>query len=465
MSNQKIVKLDKFKPRDYQIAFCDALENKGYKKLMAIYPRRAGKDVMCWNLMIRAALRTVGTYAYCLPTYQQCKIVIMNSITNDGVRFIDYIPKELIVSINNQELRITLINGSIIQLLGSDSYDTSLVGSNFRFIVLSEYGLADPMCYQFIRPILNANGGTLCVISTPRGKNHLFDLYNIASKSPEWFCQRLTLKDTKHMLWSDVQKEIDSGEISEDLARQEYLCDFSQGVEGSYYAKYIDKMRLQEKIGSFSWNPSYPVETVWDIGVSDSTCILFFQKINNNIYIIDSFEKNKEGLEFYAQYIFSKPYQYSKHWAPHDIAVKEFGSGLTRLEKARQLGIKFETRDSGTRSGLPAVSLEDGIEAVRTLFVKLFINESTCKEFIKAIENYRQEWDSKRQVYRNTPLHDKNSHYADALRYLALSLSRYKEADTSPEELDRRYREALYKYDHDGLGSASGFFQSNSRGF
>lgn len=465
MNEVRIVKLDKFKPRDYQIPFCNAVENLGYKKLMAIFPRRSGKDVMCWSLMIREAFRVVGSYAYCLPTYSGCKTVIMNSITNDGVRFIDFIPKELIKSINHQELIITLVNNSIIKLLGSDSYDSSLVGSNYRWIVLSEYSLADPMVYQFIRPILNANNGVLIIASTPRGKNHLYDLFQIAIKSPDWFVQRLTLDDTKHISWDDIQKEIDSGEMSQDLAEQEYRCSFSQGVSGSYYSKYIDKMRLESRIGSFGWNPNYPVDTAWDLGVSDSTCILFFQRINGKIYIIDSFEKNKEGLEFYAKYIFSKPYQFLHHYAPHDISVREFSSGMTRLEKARQLGIKFETRDGGTKSGLPSVSIVDGIEAVRSTFINMYINELNCKEFIKSIENYRQEWDNKRQVYKNNPLHDKNSHYADCLRYLCLSLSRFKDSDTTPEELDRRYRETLYKYDNDGMGSASGFLQSNHRGF
>jgi phage terminase large subunit len=130
--------------------------------------------------MIRQALRKVGVYMYCLPTFRQAKLVIFDSITNDGRRFLDFIPRELIKSTNSQELKVVLTNGSIIQFIGSDSYDTSLVGTNPRMVIMSEYALADPRAYHYIRPILNANGGTMMILSTPRGKNHLWDLYNIA---------------------------------------------------------------------------------------------------------------------------------------------------------------------------------------------------------------------------------------------------------------------------------------------
>ncbi len=458
------IRLDKFKPRPFQLALCDALENKGFKKLLAIWPRRAGKDVCCWALLIRQAVRRVGVYMYCLPTFRQAKLVIFDSIMNDGTRFLDYIPKELIKSVNSQELKIALTNGSIIQLIGSDSYDTSLVGTNPRMVVMSEYALADPRAYHFIRPILNANGGTMMIVSTPRGKNHLWELFNIAQQSSDWFCNKLTLEDTKHISWEEIKKEIASGEISEDLAMQEYFVSFDQGVEGAYYAKYIDKARVNGQIGVVAWEPSFRVETAWDIGVRDSTCIIFFQRIGQTVRIIDSYEKSKEGLEHYVNVVFGKPYSYSKHWAPHDIAVKEFGSGLTRLEKARQLGLKFEVRDGGLSSGLPSVSIEDGIEAVRSSFSKMWFDENNCKSLIRALDNYRQEWDSKRKVYRNSPLHDHNSHFADAFRYLCLSLSRSRDLQSTAEEIDRRYREAASGYD-DGMGEASGFFREGPRGF
>lgn len=216
--------MDSFVPRPYQIPICNAIEKKGFKKLLVILPRRAGKDIVAWNLMIRQAISKVGNYYYCLPTFKQARLVIWESITNNGKKFIDYIPEQLIDRVNQSEMSINLINGSNIRLIGSDTFDTSLVGTNPRMIVFSEYGLSDNRAYTFIRPILNANDGICLLISTPRGKNHMYDLYKIAEREDDWFCYLLTLDDTKHISEEAIKKEIESGEVSEDLAQQEYWC-------------------------------------------------------------------------------------------------------------------------------------------------------------------------------------------------------------------------------------------------
>jgi len=430
------IKLDRFRPRPYQLPLCSALENKKYRKILAVWPRRAGKDIVAFNLMLRAALRTVGVYMYCLPTFRQCRLVIWDSITNDGKKFLDFIPEELIENINHTEMKIRLINGSLIQMIGSDSYDTSLVGTNPRMVVFSEYALADDRAYKLgARPILNANDGTVIIISTPRGKNSLFELFQIAEQSPDWFCQKLTLQDTQHISWHEIEKEIASGEISRDLAEQEYLCSFSIGIEGAYYTKYIDRMRLNNQISTVPWEPAFKVHTAWDLGVRDFTSIVFFSVIGQTIRIIDYYEKSKEGLEHYINVLKSKPYTYDKHIAPHDIQVREFTSGITRLDKARQLGVRFTVA--------PNISIMDGIEAVRSTLPKMWIDDQKCATLIKSLENYRQEYDIKKKVYRDHPLHDSNSHAADAMRYLCVSLPKTRDG-LSPEELDRRYNEAMY---------------------
>src|ERR1044072_322094 len=129
--------------------------------------------------------------------------------------------------------------------------------------------------------------------------------------------------------------------MSEDLIQQEYYTSFEMGVEGAYYARYMDKMRIDGRIGDVPWEANHKVHTAWDIGVRDSTTIIFFQAIGTTVRIIDSYENSKQGLEHYISVLEAKPYSYGRHIAPHDIQVKEWGSGMTRLEKARQLGIKF----------------------------------------------------------------------------------------------------------------------------
>lgn len=427
------VHLNKFKPRPYQVPLMDAILNKGYKRVVGILPRRAGKDVCAFNIMIRAAIKKIGVYYYIFPTYSQAKKVIWDSLTNDGVRFIDYIPDKLISSTNSQEMKIRLLNGSLIQLVGSDNVD-SLVGTNPQGIIFSEYALQDPRAYQYLRPILVANDGWALFISTPRGKNHLFTLYEIARNNKEWFCLKLSIEDTAHISLHEIEKEKAEGLMSDDLIQQEYFCSFDMGVEGAYYTKYIDRMRIKGQIGIVPWESGFKVNTCWDLGVRDATTILFFQVIGQTVRIIDTYENSKFGLDHYTKILQQKPYQYGKHIAPHDIRVKEFGSGMTRWEKAKQLGITFTIA--------PNVSVEDGIESVRSGLSKIWIDEN-CSNFIKAIENYRQEYDHKRKVYKDYPLHDWSSHWADALRYLCISLPKTRDG-SSPEDLDRRHAEAIY---------------------
>lgn len=433
MNIETVIKLNKFQPRHYQIPIMDALVNKGYKRVLAILPRRAGKDITAWNLCIRACLRKPCVIYYIFPTYAQAKKVIWDSITNTGDRFLDYIPQELIDVTHNQELKIRFKNGSLLQLVGSDSYD-SLMGTNPQGVVFSEYALQDPRAYQYMRPILTANDGWALFISTPRGKNHMWELYNIAKQNPEWFCYKLTVEDTNHIPLSLIEKERQEGIMSDDLIQQEYYTSFEMGVEGAYYAKYLDRMRVRNQIGQVPWESGFKVNTAWDLGVRDSTCIIFFQVIGQTVRIIDYYEKNKEGLEHYVQILNNKPYTYGKHIAPHDIKVTEFGSGMTRLEKARNLGVKFTVADD--------ISIVDGIESVRSAFSKIYIDDTKCSLLIKALENYRQEFDVKRKVYNNAPLHNWASHAADCLRYLCISLPKARDG-LSAEELDRRYNEAV----------------------
>lgn len=442
MSIVKEVSLDRFTPRDFQMKACDAFENKGFKKMILIWPRRSGKDIVAWNLVIRAAVRHIGVYMYCLPTFSQGRKVIFDSITNDSHRFTDYIPSELIKSINSSELKVNLVNGSIIQIIGSDSYNTSLVGTNPRMVVFSEFALADPDAYKFVLPIINGNGGSVLIVSTPRGKNTLYDIYEFAKDSPQWFCEKLSLDDTKHIPIEMIQKDIDEGQVSPDLVQQEYYCSFECGAAGSYYSKYIDQIRLRGQIGKFKWFPDHLVSTAWDLGAKDSTAIIWYQTIGPNIYIIDSYQKNKEGLAHYIDVIKSKPYRYDKHWAPHDIAVLELGSGLTRLEIARQLGLRFEVKEGGISSALPMNRVMDGIESVRTKLPMMWFDEDKCKELIKALENYRQEWDEKRKIYRDNPYHDSSSHFADAMRYLVASLSKSRDGMITSEQREELFRKA-----------------------
>lgn len=432
------VKLNRFKPRDYQLPIIKAREIDGYKRMLCIMPRRAGKDIVAFNIAIRQLVNKVCTIYYIFPTYNQGRKILWDALTIDGKRILDFIPPEIIKAKNSSEMKITFANDSVLQFVGSNNYDR-LVGTNPYGVIFSEYALQDPRVYQYIRPILNANQGWALFISTPRGKNHMWELYQIAKNSDDWFCYKLTLDDTRHIPYVEIERERAEGLLSEDLIQQEYFTSFTLGVEGSYYAKYLDKMNLENRITCVPWESSFPVNTAWDIGVRDKTSIVFFQNVGQSVRIIDFYENSKEGLEHYVKVLKQKEYTYGKHIGPHDIAVKEFGSGMTRIEKAKRLGINFIVA--------PRYPLEDGIEAVRSLFSKLWIDEVKCSVLLKSLENYRQEYDSKRQVYKSMPLHNWASHAADAMRYLAVSLPKTRDG-LSAQDLDRLYREARYGKDN-----------------
>lgn len=431
------VDLDGFNPRPYQLDFIRAFEDEGYKRLIVVWPRRSGKDYTSIEILLRAALKRVATYYIVYPTYGQGRRIFWDGIDNGGKRFRDKIPPQLIAKSSEQHMRITLVNNSQLQVIGSKTID-NIVGVNLGGVIFSEYALQSPLAYQLLRPVIVANDAFEIFISTPRGKNSFYDLFKIAQNHPDWWVSHLSVEDTKHIAPEIIQKEVEDGIMSWDLCRQEYFCDFSIGAQGAYYSRYMDAAYVDERITRVPYDASLPVHTAWDIGIRDSSVILFFQVFQTTVRIIDYYENNKQGLEHYAKVLAEKAYNYGTHIAPHDIQVTEFGSGMTRLEKARQLGIRFKVA--------PQLSIEDGIEAVRSLFGRVWIDEKHCAPLIKALENYRQEWDDKKQVYKPHPLHDKYSHAADAMRYLAVALPKTQDGLTQAD-IDKKFMEKRYGYD------------------
>jgi phage terminase large subunit len=437
LTPELILKLERFQPRPYQTRVIKAIEGQQpFKKVLAILPRRAGKDIVAFNLAVRQCMRRTCTVYYVFPTYAMGRKIIWDAIDNDGHRILDwYCPDELVEQKNSSDMKIRFKNNSIMKFVGSDNYD-SLVGSNFQAVIFSEYALQDPNAYAYLRPIMVANGAWALFITTPRGKNHLYDLYNIALNNSEWFCLKMSVLETGHIPIAAIQKEKEEGLISEDLIQQEYFCSFELGVEGAYYTKYIDRMRLKGQIGDVAWDSAWKVHCSFDLGVRDTTAIIFFQVCNNIIRVIDFYENSDQGLEHYAKVLEEKGYNYGSFIMPHDIMVREFAhGGVTRYEKACQLGIP--------PTPCPNIPIIDGIECVRSTFSRMWIDETHCRELIKALENYRKDikkGDSKKPVYADHPLHNWASNAADAMRYLCVGLSKISD-DTSPEELDRLYNE------------------------
>lgn len=354
------------------------------------------------NWCIFELIRETQTCFYVMPTYSQGKKVIWDSITNDGFRIIDYFPPEVIAQKNNQEMKIRLHNGSLFQVIGSENID-SLMGTNPKLVVFSEYALQDPSAWDYIRPILRANKGTAIFISTPRGRNHFFDLCNTARTTEGWFYERLTINDTKFLTQADMDQERKEG-MSEELIQQEYYCSFDRGVEGSYYADLVHNMRESERLGVFNYDPYKMVYTAFDLGWEDATAIIFFQFRGTDIIVIDADEFNHTKLLLVKELLDKKGYKYGGHLFPHDVEnVDGLITGCTRKEYLEELKISVTT--------VPKLPIADGIQSVRAIMTsRVFISEK-CKGLIKSLENYHHEWDEKKKIYSSKPLHDQFSHY------------------------------------------------------
>jgi len=384
---------------------------------VTVWHRRAGKEIACFNLMVKMAFYyRVGTYVYFFPTTRLGRRILWDGANKDGKRFLDYVPDAIIKGRpNNSEMKIELVNGSVIQIIGTDKIVN--VGINPVGCVFSEFSLQNPQCWNLVRPILRENDGWAVFNFTPRGKNHAYDLWLMAKANPNWFCQTLTIDDTGVLTEEDMDAERADG-MSEHLIQQEYYCNFDLGTEGAYYAKYLTKAQLDGRITNVPCDPQTTVNTYWDLGVSDETVIILAQNVGNEVHIIDMYRNQGEGLHHYVQWLqqraIDRGYIYGSHFAPHDIKVRELAHGAqTRWQTAKDMGIHFEV--------VPNLPIHEGIETLRGLFPRLWIDETNCSYLVKALENYHKAFNENLNVYGDKPVHDWSSHAADAARYLAVS--------------------------------------------
>ena len=409
-------------PRDYQLPAWVYLQEGG-KRLVLVCHRRWGKDDLALHWAATAAhdpRNKPGSYWHMLPEYEQGRRVIWNAVnSHTGKRRIDEaFPKELREKTNDQEMFIRFKNGSTWQVVGSDRYDT-LVGAGVAGVTFSEWALADPNAYGFLAPMLAENDGWAAFIYTARGRNHGWDTYQRAMEDPMWFCAKQTALDTPvftEAALADALKDyvtLYGRANGTALYEQEYLCSFDAAIIGSYYSDELKDAAEDDpsRITNVPIERALPVHTAWDLGFTDSTAIWFVQQVGRELHLVDYFEGNNMGLDAYAKILQDKKYLYGQHYFPHDVQVKELGTGRGRVETLRSLGIEPIV--------VPVHKIEDGINAVRMIFPRLWIDRTRCKRGLEALRNYRREYDKKAKDYRPRPMHNWASHGSDALRYFA----------------------------------------------
>lgn len=374
--------------------------------------RRAGKTVACILDLIDAALRCDKNrpqFAYIAPHYVQAKDVAWNYLK-------EYTASIPGVSINESELRVDLPNGARIRLYGADNYDR-LRGLYLDGVVLDEYADMDPRAWsEVIRPALSDRQGWAIFIGTPKGRNAFWEIFELAKKDHNWFS--LILKASKTQIVP--QSELDDAKLmmTPEQYEQEYECSFDAAILGAYYAKQLSEAEAAGRIKDVPYEPSVPVQTAWDLGMSDSMSIFFFQVVGSEIRIIDHYENHTQTLAHYVGVLNEKPYRYSTHWVPHDAKVISMETGRTRVETLQSLGLDKNGQEVRL---VPGHKVKDGINAAQVSFPRFWFDESKCHYAIEALRQYHEDWDEKLNVSRKKPKHDWTSHAADAFRYLAMA--------------------------------------------
>jgi hypothetical protein len=396
----------------------DALE-QGCKRAFALWHRRAGKDEVCLHRAAVSVLERPATYWHMLPEAAQARKAIWEAVNpHTGIRRIDEaFPMAIRETTREQEMLIRFKGGGTWQVVGSDNYN-SLVGSPPVGVVFSEFALANPNSWAYIRPILAENDGWALFVTTPRGRNHAHKMALSAEKSDHWFYQRLTVDQTNVFSHSTLAEELSEfqEQFGEEAGRsfyeQEYYCSFDAAILGAVYGAQLSRMEKQARIRQVDIDPSLPIHTAWDLGLSDATAIWFFQALYNEVRLIDYEEAHHERIEDYAKILMEKGYQYGNHYLPHDGNNKLLAAGgRSIVEQLWECGVKAQTVSATTQA--------NQIAAARKVLDFCWIDRDRCFDGLEAIKQYQFEYDEARKMFRDTPRHDWTSHAADALEIMA----------------------------------------------
>lgn len=404
----------RWRPRPHQLDAWAWME-KGGKRAIEIWHRRSGKDEICLAWACVAAHQEIGNYWHMLPEANQARKAIWDAIDpHRGIKRIDCaFPKILRRNTRNSDMLIEFKNGSTWQVVGSDNYD-SLVGSTPKGIVFSEWALADPQSWAYLKPILEENNGWALFITTSRGPNHAKRMFEAAERNDDWHASILTAQDTGLIDEIALQRikqdyRADFGAVVGDaMFQQEYMCSFEAAILGAVYGEEMRRAREKGRIGVVPYDPNHGVETWWDLGYRDPCSIWFIQRIEGKLHAIDYYENNLAGLDHYAKVLQDRGYVYSRHLVPHDAAKGEIGTGESLVMQAEKLGLKMDVQ-----AQQPLVA---GINQTRGLINRMWFDSQKCERGIDGLIQYRYEWNAARHTLSPKPLHDWSSHPADALR-------------------------------------------------
>lgn len=370
--------------------------------------RRCGKTMACLMDLIDAALRCKkpdARFAFMSPTYTMAKDNAFSYLK----RFTANIPN---VEQRESDLMVILPNGARIRLYGCDSYDR-LRGIYLDGVVLDEAGDMPPQAWpEVIRPALADRGGWAVFIGTPRGRNEFWRIHEHARTDPAWFSLVLRASET-HLLpyeeLDDLRKMLTPEAYSAEME-----CSFDAAILGAYYGRDLADAEAAGRIGTVPYDPAIPVHTAWDLGISDSTAIWFFQVVSSELHVIDYYEASGYNVAHYAAVLASKPYSYGTEWLPHDSMARQMGTGRSIFET-----LKAQT--SRHPRLVPKLSVMDGINATRISIARAWFDAERCHDGLEALRAYRADYDERAKVFHDRPKHDWASHGSDSARYMSLA--------------------------------------------
>jgi len=393
-----------YKPREHQLKIHELLDGNRFAVVVA--HRRFGKTVAALNHIIREAVlneQETPRYAYIAPTYGQAKRVAW-----------DYLVKyttPLGGTNNISELRVDFW-GRRIQLYGSDNPD-SLRGQFFDGVIVDEVGDQNPKIWtDIIRPSIVDRKGWCLFIGTPKGHNHFKELRDRAKTEEGWGL--LEFKASETGVVDSKELSAAKNEMGESKYAQEFECSFDAPVEGSYYGELLGELEEKKHMQEIPWEELSRTFTAWDLGMGDSTSIWVAQLVGSEVRLLDYYENHGVGLDHYVKWIKDNDYTKAEHILPHDVRVRELGTGKSRLEMLEESGLDAKIA--------PRMGLDDGIQAVRRLLPRCWFNVPKVQIGLNCLRNYHRDYDEKRKIFYERPLHDWSSHGSDAFRYLALGL-------------------------------------------
>ena len=311
------------------------------------------------------------------------------------------------VTFNEAELRIDYPNGSKLQLFGSDKPDR-LRGLAFSGVSFDEYGMHPPNVFsEVVSKALADHLGYAIFAGTIKGRNQLYQTYE-ALKDDDgaftvWQDINTSLKteeDASTLMlsraYADDRELIKKDLMTQEEFDQEWLLSTDAAIKGAYYTTQLAAARKEKRVTRVPYDPALPVDKDWDLGVGDSTVIWFTQSLRSGeVHVIDYYENSGEGIPHYAKVIQEKPYVYGEHWAPHDIRVRELGSGKSRLETAEKHRIKFQVT--------PNIGVDDGIDAARLLIPRCWFDAEKCSVGLEALTFYRKAFNERLQTFTDKP--------------------------------------------------------------